>query len=360
MKQQLANFNKSESFNTSNSCIMEKSQNVYKTLHYPFNNTTLPYSYNWLISSQNYNIGLTQSTEFRPPNTLKFFIPKIDLGLTLSTIAKQCISKINKNLHMKSIFSFLFILFVVSFTFKASANNVIPSCGYNKLKSPGEAVCFQTINGSDHFLATHPTNQVRFITQDANFSYAFSDMAISLTLIPEIKQQTNTNTTENARSNSVLAVFEGINTESQLMGMKKTDAQISSASKNTKEIQKCNYPQIFYTEIYPGIDLIFRDHNNLLQYEYVVMPGFDYKEIRCRLEGAKDVFVNSSGQLSIVTEAGVIVEEAPQANQEGKLLNASWVVKGDQITISISGVDNTKELRIESFFHGDAPNKNGI
>ena len=123
MKQQLANFNKSESFNTSNSFIMEKSQNVYKTLHHPFNNTTLPYSYNWLISSQNYNIGLTQSTEFRPPITLKFFIPKIDLGLTLSTIAKQYISKINKNMHMKSIFSFLFILFVMSFTFKASATN---------------------------------------------------------------------------------------------------------------------------------------------------------------------------------------------------------------------------------------------
>ena len=48
-----------------------------------------PYSYNWLISSQNYNIGLTQSTEFRPPITLKFFIPKIDLGLTLSTIASH-------------------------------------------------------------------------------------------------------------------------------------------------------------------------------------------------------------------------------------------------------------------------------
>lgn len=358
MKQQLAHFNTSESFNTSNSFIMEKSQNVNKTLHHPFNDTTLPYSYNWLITSQNYNIRLTQSTEFRPPITLKFFIPKIDLGLTLSTVTKQCISKINKNLHMKSIFSFLFILFAGSFTFKASANNVIPSSSDRKLTTPGESVCFQTINGSDHFLATHPSNQVRFITQDANFGYSFSDMAISLLLIPEIKEQTNT--TESARSNSVLAVFEGINTECQLMGMKKSDAQISSASNNAKEIQECNYPQIFYTEIYPGIDLIFRDHNNLLQYEYVVMPGFDYKEIRCRLEGAKDVFVNSSGQLTIVTEAGVIVEEAPQANQEGKFLNANWVVKGDQITISISGVDNTKELRIESFFHGDTPNKNGI
>ncbi|HRI34636.1 MAG TPA: hypothetical protein PLD02_12860, partial [Saprospiraceae bacterium] len=110
MKQQFDNFNKSESFNTSNSFITEKSQNVFKTLHHPFNNTTLPYSYNWLTSSQKYNIGLTQSIEFRPPFTLKFFIPKIDLGLTLSTLAKQCISKINKNLHMKSKFSFLFIL----------------------------------------------------------------------------------------------------------------------------------------------------------------------------------------------------------------------------------------------------------
>jgi hypothetical protein len=90
------------------------------------------------------------------------------------------------------------------------------------------------------------------------------------------------------------------------------------------------------------------------------MPGFDYKEIRFRFDGAKDVYINATGQLSIVMEAGVIIEEAPQAEQEGKFLSASWVVKDHQVSLSISGVDSTKELRIQSVFHQDTLSKDKI
>ncbi len=76
------------------------------------------------------------------------------------------------------------------------------------------------------------------------------------------------------------------------------------------------YASITYSNLWPGIDLVYSGAANRLKYSFLVKPGADPAQIRLAYRGVSAVKVNGAGQLEIETPAGVLQDDRPDAYQE--------------------------------------------
>ena len=75
------------------------------------------------------------------------------------------------------------------------------------------------------------------------------------------------------------------------------------------------YSGIFYTNLWPGVNLAYSGDESKLKYEFIVSPGTGPSTIRLTYTGATGVALNRNGQLEIKTPAGCLIDEAPVAYQ---------------------------------------------
>ncbi len=76
------------------------------------------------------------------------------------------------------------------------------------------------------------------------------------------------------------------------------------------------YGSIAYSDLWPGIDLIYSGTANRLKYSFLVKPGTDPARVRLAYRGASAVRLNDAGQLEAETPAGVLRDDKPYAYQE--------------------------------------------
>jgi len=76
------------------------------------------------------------------------------------------------------------------------------------------------------------------------------------------------------------------------------------------------YRKVILENVYPNIDLVLysNDENNF-QYDFVVKPGGDPKQISFRFDGAERVELTDAGDLRVITPFGNIEHRAPVAYQ---------------------------------------------
>src|SRR6202162_1719000 len=76
------------------------------------------------------------------------------------------------------------------------------------------------------------------------------------------------------------------------------------------------YGSITYSDLWPGIDLVYSGTADRLKYTFLVKPGADPDQVRLAYRGARDVRLNDAGQLEVETPAGVLQDDRPYAYQE--------------------------------------------
>src|SRR6266540_3843297 len=76
------------------------------------------------------------------------------------------------------------------------------------------------------------------------------------------------------------------------------------------------YGSIVYSDLWPGIDLIYAGTANRLKYTFLVKPGADPARIRLAYRGVEGIRLNDAGQLEVGTPAGVLQDDRPYAYQE--------------------------------------------
>jgi hypothetical protein len=114
------------------------------------------------------------------------------------------------------------------------------------------------------------------------------------------------------------------------------------------------YAQVKVTSVYKGVDLVFRGDESALEYDFVVAPGADPKQIQLQFEGASSLQVdNSSGDLVLATSSGNELRHLqPKIYQEvgGKKVSVKGgfqVLKGDTAGFTIEGYDPKQPLIID-------------
>ena len=77
-----------------------------------------------------------------------------------------------------------------------------------------------------------------------------------------------------------------------------------------------HYARIRYEGVYPGIDLVWYGNQRQLEYDFVVAPGADPKQIQVAYEGVESVGVEAGGELVLRTALGEVRQQPPRVYQE--------------------------------------------
>lgn len=75
------------------------------------------------------------------------------------------------------------------------------------------------------------------------------------------------------------------------------------------------YSGVVYRDLWPGIDMTFREEAGRLKYAFVVRPGADPSQIRLSYDGADGLMLRDDGALQIDTAMGPLVDERPVSFQ---------------------------------------------
>jgi hypothetical protein len=76
-----------------------------------------------------------------------------------------------------------------------------------------------------------------------------------------------------------------------------------------------HYARVRYEGVYPGVDLVYYGAGRDLEYDFIVAPGADPKQIRLSYRGAQDVRIDSQGNLRIGIDGGEVVHRKPVVYQ---------------------------------------------
>jgi hypothetical protein len=77
-----------------------------------------------------------------------------------------------------------------------------------------------------------------------------------------------------------------------------------------------NYAEVYYENIYDGIDLRYYSNEKGLKYDFIVHPYADPNQIRIRYEGAESIEIDGLGNLKVNTEIDDFIDGGLAINQE--------------------------------------------
>lgn len=112
------------------------------------------------------------------------------------------------------------------------------------------------------------------------------------------------------------------------------------------------YRQVLQPGVYPGIDLVYYGNQRQLEYDFVVGPGADPRQIRLAYDGVDGIEVEPGGDLLLHTPLGELRQHAPVIYQEidGVVRNVAGaqVVTGrGEIAFEVRDYDTSRPLVID-------------
>ncbi|MEK6282459.1 MAG: thrombospondin type 3 repeat-containing protein [Acidobacteriota bacterium] len=112
-----------------------------------------------------------------------------------------------------------------------------------------------------------------------------------------------------------------------------------------------SYAKVSYAEVYRGIDLVYYGNQRQLEYDFIVAPEADPREIRLKFAGANRTRLDG-GELVFETGAGEMRQRAPVAYQEvggeRREVASRYVLKSKgHIGIEVGEYDHTLPLVID-------------
>ena len=123
--------------------------------------------------------------------------------------------------------------------------------------------------------------------------------------------------------------FIGANAGVRPRGEEKTPAVISyfQGPQQQWQVGLRSYSRLVYSNLWPGIDLVYEGTASRLKYHFLVRPGADPNRIRLGYRGAKSISINPKNELEVMTPLGAFHDETPSAYQE---------IRGKRVDIPVS------------------------
>ncbi|HEY1336869.1 MAG TPA: SBBP repeat-containing protein [Bryobacteraceae bacterium] len=112
-----------------------------------------------------------------------------------------------------------------------------------------------------------------------------------------------------------------------------------------------NFARVRYAGVYSGIDLVYYGTEGTLEYDWVVAPGADPRQIRMDFDGADRLRIDTRGDLVITAGGSEYRDKRPVAYQEiaGKRVPVSgrWSLHGREASFRLGAYDRNRTLIID-------------
>ena len=114
-----------------------------------------------------------------------------------------------------------------------------------------------------------------------------------------------------------------------------------------------NYAKVKYTSVYPGVDLVYYGNQGQLEYDFVVQPGADPRQIQ--LDVGTGVRIDGSGDLVVNTDGGEVTFHKPLVYQPPKdrrrrtrdLVDDKYLLTDARVTFEVARYDRERPLVID-------------
>jgi hypothetical protein len=115
------------------------------------------------------------------------------------------------------------------------------------------------------------------------------------------------------------------------------------------------FERVRYAGVYPGVDLLYYGKQGRLEYDFVVAPGADARQIKMRIAGAEKLTVTKDGALEMVSGGRKLRWAAPVAYQSAdrslqssvRKVTANYAVRGSEISFVVGPYDRSRQLVID-------------
>ena len=113
-----------------------------------------------------------------------------------------------------------------------------------------------------------------------------------------------------------------------------------------------HYARVRYRDAYPGVDLVLYGNQQQLEYDLVVSPTVDPRNIAMTFDGATRMQINERGDVVLETANGTIEQARPVAYQEidghRTTVDATYALKGDDtVGFDVGPYDTARPLVID-------------
>jgi len=113
-----------------------------------------------------------------------------------------------------------------------------------------------------------------------------------------------------------------------------------------------HYAKVRYRDVYPGIDLVYYGNPQQFEYDFVVKPGGNPKQIQLAFQGAESLRVDEKGDLLVETSFGELRQRKPLVyqtrNQERLPVDGRYVLNaGLAISFEVGSHDIARTLVID-------------
>jgi uncharacterized repeat protein (TIGR01451 family) len=113
-----------------------------------------------------------------------------------------------------------------------------------------------------------------------------------------------------------------------------------------------HYGKVHYKTVYPGIDLVYYGNQSKIEFDFVVAPGADPGQIRLAIDGARNIRLDSDGNLILATANGNLFQQAPVIYQEieGKRvpIEGQYVLhENNDVSFQVAAYDPDQALVID-------------
>jgi len=149
--------------------------------------------------------------------------------------------------------------------------------------------------------------------------------------------------------------LEGANPEAQIVGTDQLPGKVNYFFGNDPKKWHTDVPsfaRVKYVGIYPGVDLVFYGTQRRLEYDFVVAPGADPNVIALKLEGIRNMRVNTHGDLLLSVPGGQVELQKPVIYQQVKgerheISGKYTLAKDHRVTFSVANYDRTEPLVLD-------------
>ena len=110
------------------------------------------------------------------------------------------------------------------------------------------------------------------------------------------------------------------------------------------------YGKVEYAHIYQGIDLAYYGNQRQLEYDFVVAPGADPRQIALEFSGAKPK-LGANGELQLVLDSAPLTFRKPviyqNINGKKELIAGEYTLTGDRVQFALGPYDHSQPLVID-------------
>jgi hypothetical protein len=149
--------------------------------------------------------------------------------------------------------------------------------------------------------------------------------------------------------------MEGANSEPQVTGVDELSARSHYYMGNDPQKWQTNvaqYAKVKYQGVYPGIDAVYYGNQSQLEYDFVVAPGADPKQIQLSFDGADSLRIDEKGDLVLSIAGSEVRQHKPVVYQEAnggrQSVEGRYVVKSEnEVGFELGAYDATRTLVID-------------